>query len=206
MTTLKAKEIADIVMAEFTPRIEAQGFQSYKGKKFIKVNDELLCLVELNPGKSDFYLWYAIYPLCDYKIWLGSASVSGRYPKEDGGVKVTTEDELNAAISGLDSQIQIAFDFFNSRSSIVNLEKNISADAKLFPLLTKGYCLASLGQIEKAKACIKPFLDSGLRGGDAREGSELLMAAFEDGTYKELLEKNKADNIKKLRLKKFISA
>jgi len=206
MTTIKAKEIADIVMAEFTPRIEAQGFQSYKGKQFVKVNDELLCLVELHPGKSDFYLWYAIYPLCDYKVWLGSASVCGRYPEEDGGIKVNTKDDLNAAISGLNSQIQTAFDFFKSRSSIVGLEKNISSDAKLFPLLTKGYCLASLGQIEKAKTCIKPFLDSGLRGGDAREGAELLMAAFDDGTYKELLEKNRADNIKKLRLKKFMSA
>lgn len=206
MATLKAKEIADIVMSEFTPRIEAQGFQSYQGKKFIKVTDELLCLVELNPGKSDFYLWYAIYPLCDYKIWLGSAVICGRYPEEHNGLKVNTADDLNAAISGLDSQMQVAFDFFESRSSIVSLEKSIPADAKIGPLIVKGYCQAILGHAEEAKVYLKPFLDSGIRGGDTQEGVELLMKAFEDGTYKELLEKNKADNIKKLRLKKFMSA
>ena len=200
-----AKEISDITMTHVRPILELNGFRHYKGKSFVKVSGDILFLIGLYPYKKDYYIWYAVYPLCEYKIWLGSASIAGRFPSKNEPIKVETKADLQKSLEIVKSYFPRIFEFFSHRSNIEKLESAITDNDKVFPLLVKGICLAYLDKPEEAKLYLQKFLDSGFFGGDCREGAEKLMAAISDGSYREFLEINKNDNIKKLRLKKFLS-
>lgn len=203
--TLTAREIKDISVSKLTPILSEMGFDTYKGSKFVRIKNDILNLIELFPSKSDFYVWYAVYPLCEYRIWLGSASIAFRYPAEERPIKVSTREDTNDAINRVIQHLPSISSYFEERASISNLEKSISDDDLLFPLLVKAYCLASLGETGKASILLKSFLDSGLRGGESREGADKLMVSIKNGSYREVLDRNKDENVKKLRLGKFIA-
>lgn len=204
-TNLKAKDIANMIILSLAPKIESEGFQSYKAKQFVKMNDEVLLYINFLPYKNDIHIWYSVYPLCEHEIWLGAGVVADRFPKNEGGLKANTEEEIKIVLGELDKGLTDVFEFFRGRLNIHNIEKSISETEKVFSLLVKGVCLAYLGKPQEAKLFIDKFIDSGMRGGESRSGAEKLLAALADGTYQKLLEANKAANIKKLRLKKFLA-
>lgn len=83
------------------------------------------------------------------------------------------------------------------------LQESISCDAKPYQLFVKGVCLASQGRQSECKKCFDVFLGLGLNFGESRAGAEKILASFADGSIEALLADNKANNIKKLRLKKY---
>jgi len=202
--SLKAKDIADALLVSVSPLLESEGFKEYKPKQLIKLNENVLLHVQLFPNKNDVYLWCAAHPLCQNNISLGSGVVAERLPEEEGVLKVNSQDSLDGVVEYLINRLPDLLQFLNDRFTIEGIEKSISNNAKVFPLLAKGFCLSSLGNNESAQSFIMKFMDSGLDLGESRSGAKQLLTSISEGSTKELLKENRNNNIKKLRLKKYI--
>jgi len=203
-TKLKAKDIANMVMPALTPRLESEGFQSYKEKQFIKISEGIVFYISFQLNKNNMYIWSAAYPLCQHRLWFGSGFLVKKFPENEGGLKVDTEEDIKFVLGKLANGLDNIFEFFKERQSVDAVEEKISKDGKLGHLLIKGICLAAMNKPDDAKIFLEKFILSGVGLIDDKDGVENLLAAISDGSHLELLEANKAANIKKLRLKKFL--
>jgi len=202
---LKANDIANALLVSLSPLLESEGFKKYKPKQFVKLNEDVLLHVQIFPNKNDVYLWCAAHPLCQNNISLGSGIVAERFPEKEGFLKVDGQDSLDGVIEYMINRLPDLFQFLNDRFTMEGIEKSISDNAKAFPLLVKGFCLSSLGRYESSQAFIMKFINSGLDIGESRSGAKQLLNSLSEGRTKEVLEENRSNNIKKLRLNKYIS-
>jgi hypothetical protein len=204
VNSLKAKDIGDSLYESIIPSLESVGFKTYKPKQLIKLNYNVLQYFKLFPNKNDIYLWCAAYPLIQNDIWLGSGVVAERFPEVEGELKVSDSASLKKGVEYVVNRLPDVINFFEDRSTLEGIEKLIPSNAKVFPLLVKGFCLSSLRKDDEARVFLTKFIDSGIDLGESRSGAEKLLASISEGNSKELLEENRINNIKKLRLKKFL--
>lgn len=202
--SLKAKDIGNALLESIYPALESEGFKSYKPKQLVKLNDDVLLYFQLFPNKNDIYLWCVAYPLSHNDIWFGSGVVAERFPEDEGALKVSDSNSLKRVVDCVVNRLPDVIKFFEDRSTLEGIENSIPSDAKVFPLLVKGFCLSSLGRSDEARLFLTKFIDSGIGLGESRSGAEKLLTSISEGNSRELLEENRINNIKKLRLKKYI--
>lgn len=200
----KEKDIADAILEPISAALQHLGFKQYKPKQFVKPKEDVLLFFQLFPNKNNVYLWCAVYPLCQNDIWFGAGAVAERFPEMEGALKVVDSDSLSRAVNSIANKLPDIIQYLDNRSTLEKLEKSIPNDAKAFPLLVKAFCLSGLGYNDEAKPFLKKFIDSGVDLRESRSGAEKLLASINAGDSSEILEENRANNIKKLRLKKFI--
>lgn len=200
---LKSKEISDSLLTSITPRLESAGFIRYKPKQFIKLNDDVLLFIQVYAAQNDIYIWYSSYPLCQNDIWLGSGVAAGRFPEEEGKLRADNAEVLKQSIEYVENGLINVFSFLDRRSTMEGISLSIPDNEKVFLLLVKAFCLSSLGRNEEAKRLLMMFIDSGLDLGESRNGAQKLLASISNGTSNDLLEENKRNNIKSLKLVKY---
>jgi hypothetical protein len=201
---MKSKEINDLLLLELTPMLEAKGYEEYKSKQFIKVNNEVLMYIKLFGNKNDLYIWFSSYPLCMNDLWFGSGIIAGRFPMEEKSLRADNDESLKTSINKLKEGLVDIINFQEDRDNIDALEKLIPNDSNIGELLVKGFCLAAQRKYTEAANFINGFMSLGIHAGDTRKGVEELLASFQNGTTQDLLNNNKIKNIKKLGLRKYI--
>ncbi|MCP4976199.1 MAG: hypothetical protein GY931_08565 [Maribacter sp.] len=198
------KELSNVLELRLTKTIEESGYNNYKPKQFIKVNNEVLMVIRLFFSKADIYIWHALYPLCENDLSLGSGTIAGRFPIEENTLNIQEFENFDISAKCLDEGLHDIIQFQKNRSTVSQIERSIPSNAKPLPLFVKGFCLAAQGKYQESKRFIDSFMMFGLNFGESKKGAERLLASFLDGSTESLLENNKASNIKKLRLKKYL--
>lgn len=201
---LKAKDISEALLSSLIHVLDSEGFRKYKSNQFIKISDDTILFCQLFSHKNDVRLWCASYPLCQNNIWFGVAYISKRFPEKEGILKVSDLESLETIKDYFGSIEQKLIEYFKTISSLDSLVANIHMESKGFNQLVRGFCLSAIGRNSEAKICIQKFLDSGLDLGETRNGAKELLKAIDNGSQNELFERNRQENIKKLRLKKFL--
>lgn len=196
------KPLIDLYFNHLKDLFLDQGFKLYKGKKLVKLTDDMLFFIELNAKKSGLNLWYGCFPLTEKNIWLGASVLGGHFPKE-GAPNIELDDEQNN-LALITEGSKFIGDYFKSNADISLVEKNIRLDAKPYFLYTKAICLLTLGRIAEGESLLGVFLNSGLKGEQAGYAKEMI-SNIEEGKIEDYLTNCLEDNLKNLRLNKFVS-
>jgi hypothetical protein len=201
---MNSKEFYNRYLSVIENAVKDYGYSAYKSKQFVKIsNGEVFHNIELCFSKNDIYIWYATYSLYEYCIDLGSGALAGRFPSEEGGLKVSdiiNDEKIEDLLRKYIKQTASSQELYSSSSNIIS---SIPDGSKALPLLTKAYCLAHLGDLKSSKVLLNSFISLGLNFGGAKAGAEELVTAIDENRADDILNQNRENNIKKLRLKKY---
>lgn len=202
------KSIADEILEAFSPELEKGEFRYYKPKQYIKIKEGLVFFIELNLTKSDPNIWVAVYPLCEPNLWLGSAIVAKRFPGNEGDLKTDSDEQGRLTKETLFRSLSDVFDFFNKNKTIEDLHNNMLVNDNLGSCLVRGICLAAMGDLDGAKTLLNKVYLSGVGLIGQRDGVENLLKSMALGHEgcQDFLRNSQEENIKKLRLKKYIES
>lgn len=179
-----------------------KGYEIYKNNKFLKISNEVLFFIELDVKKSGFSFWYGCYPLAEKNLWLGAAVVCGHIPSIDEVSFFSSEkqDDFDE-ISKICEKI---FSFFAQRKDLQLIASSISNDSKPYFQYTKAICLLDLERFDEGGELLLDFTNSGLNGEQIEYANEMLIS-IKDGSIRRYLDESKMENIRKLRLQKYVS-
>lgn len=199
---MKVKEISEKILPHLDNIFTSNGYKKYKQGQYLKIENDIVMYVALICHSKDLRMWHSIYPLFENEFNFGRGSISDRYPPIENTLQVTPETNFTSLIAQLEAGLKNIMDFQNHRSSITLLDNSILSSDKALPLMVKGICLAELGEYSQASVHLSALIDTGLNFGESRKGALLLIESFEKGNTRALLDSNKCENIKRLKLKK----
>ena len=154
--------------------------------------------------KKDIYIWYSIYPLCMPQIWLsvGWGNCSGRIPEMENELSIKDDSEILKASTCIKEKIE---------NSFLPLVSKIASIKDITNMYIAGYpagiSYLAMGDFNKGIKLLNDYKDF-----KESFGSNVLI---EDGVLEfinnaspdnieSMLEKERQQNIKKLRLRKYI--
>ncbi len=201
---LSQKDINDLALQALAPEFEKRGYQQYRGKQFLRISGGILRYVGVYPNKNDAYVWHGAFPLCQHDLWLGWSASGGRFPKKVGGLTVPDMDSMRPAIDALRRAVIKSLRILNRHKDAEHYAAWLTENDSPYRALALAYCLASVGDVVGASNSAMRFLDEGKPNIKTVVSAEALIEAVEDGEVADLLRQTTEDNIRRLRLRRYL--
>lgn len=184
--------------------LSEHGFREYKKKQYILIKEDVVFYLTFQGSKKDIYIWYSIYPLCMPKIRLGVGwgNCSGRIPEAENELSIKDDTEIINASTYL--KVNVENTFLPLVSKITSIKDIANMYIAGYPA---GISYLAMGDFNKGIKLLNDYKDF-----KESFGSNVLI---EDGVLdfinnaspdniESMLEKERQQNIKKLRLRKYI--
>ena len=184
--------------------LEQVGFFEYKKRQYICVRSDMIFYVSFQGRKKDIYIWYAIYPLSLPNICFGSGfgKCSGRIPKNENEISISSENDASITASKLNEiLITELIPKFRSIKSISDIADDF------LPWYPSAFAYFAMGNYEKGMLLLKDYAEfkNGLSEYSmVEEEVELFMNNATPESINSLLENERQNNIKKLKLRKYL--
>lgn len=191
-------------MQALGPEFERRGYQQYRGKQYISISGGVLRKVAVYPDKNDAYVWYGAFPLCHYDLWLGWSAMGGRFPKRTGALKILSQDDVQPGIESLMRGVIKSVRILNRVRDTARFRDMLLEQESQYQRLALAYCHADVGEFAKARDCARRFLEDGRITTKTKIGAEALIEAVDDGEVPDLLRYATKDNVRRLRLSRYM--
>lgn len=184
--------------------LEREGFSEYKNSHFIQIRDEIIFYVSLQGRKKDIYVWYAIYPLSLPNIWFGNGfgKCAGRIPARENALSIESAKDVQAASSKLNEIL--TKELFPKLRKIKSLED--IAD-KYLPWYPSAFTYLAMGNFDKGILLLNEYVEfkrSLYDNAEIEDEVEQFLNTATKENVSGLLDTARENNIKKLRLRKFL--
>ena len=191
-------------MRPLAPELEKRGYGQYRGKQFLKISGGILRSIAVYPNKNDAYVWYGAFPLCQHDLWLGWSASGGRFPKRTGALTIQAQEDVQPSIESLMRGVIKSVRILNRIGDIAQYREMLLDQDSQYRRLALAYCHAHVGDFDKARDCARRFLDDGRVTIKTAVSAEALIEAVEDGEVPDLLRQTTEDNIRRLRLRRYL--